>query len=121
MSDPDMLRRWEAAAERITWQQRWTTVHEPGPRGGQWFPGATLNAAENCLDRHLPKLSQKVALHWEGEPGDRRAITYEELGAEVRVFADALRVLGVGQGDRVALYMPYEVSPETWRKVAAAR
>jgi acetyl-CoA synthetase len=111
MSNLDVLRRWETAAERISWQQRWKAVHEPGPRGGQWFPGATLNAAENCLDRHLPELSRKVALHWEGEPGDRRAITYEELAAEVRAFADALRVLGVGQGDRVALYMG--LIPET--------
>jgi acetyl-CoA synthetase len=111
MPDAELLGRWENAAGRISWQRRWDTLYEPGPLGGRWFSGATLNAAENCVERHVGKSGGKVALHWEGEPGDRRAITYAELHAEVCAFADALRTLGVGHGDRVALYMG--LVPET--------
>jgi acetyl-CoA synthetase len=111
MADTGPLHRWEAAARRITWRRRWDTLYEPGQRGGRWFSGATLNAAENCLDRHVPALGDKVAFHWEGEPGDRRAVTYRELYAEVCAFADALRDSGIGPGDRVAIYMG--LLPET--------
>jgi acetyl-CoA synthetase len=109
--DSELLRRWERAAERISWQRRWDALWEPGPCGGKWFSGGMLNAAENCVERHVPELSAKVALHWEGEPGDRRSITYGELAADVFVFAAALRALGIGRGDRVALYMG--LLPET--------
>src|SRR6266508_1613218 len=105
------LKGWQAAAESIRWRQPWETLYEPGERGGHWFPGATLNAAENCVDRHLPALAEKVALHWEGEPGDRRAITYRDLHGDVSALADALSDLGVGAGDRVAIYMG--LLPET--------
>src|SRR6266542_6654925 len=91
MADAGPLQRWEAAAERILWRGRWDALYEPGERGGRWFSGATLNAAENCVDRHVPVLGDKVAFHWEGEPGDRRTLTYRELHAEVCAFADALR------------------------------
>ena len=111
MPDPKLLRRWEEAAERLLWRCRWDALYEPGERGGRWFTGATLNAAENCLDRHLPTLAEKVAFHWEGEPGDQRTLTYGDLHAEVCAFADALRGIGVGRGDRVALYMG--LIPET--------
>ena len=111
MADIDLLRRWEQAAGRLVWRRRWDAVHEPGEHGGRWFPGAQLNAAENCVDRHLPTLSDKVALYWEGEPGDRKALTYGALHAEVCAFAEALHGLGVEPGDRVALYMG--VIPET--------
>lgn len=83
----------------------------PGPNGGRWFPGATLNVCVNCLDRHLATVADGVAFHWEGEPGDRRAITYRELHAEVCAFAAALAGLGVGAGDRVALHLGF--LPET--------
>jgi acetyl-CoA synthetase len=111
MADAGPLQRWEAAAERILWRRRWDALYEPGERGGRWFSGATLNAAENCVDRHVPVLGDKVAFHWEGEPGDRRALTYRELHAEVCAFAEALRGLGVWPGDRVAIYMG--LLPET--------
>jgi len=67
--------------------------------------GGVLNASVNCLDRHLPERADQVAVHWEGEPGDRRTITYGALHAEVATFADALRGLGVAPGDRVALHL----------------
>src|SRR6266511_1143370 len=111
MPDPALLERWAAAAGRISWRQPWHAAYEPGERGGRWFPGATLNAAENCVDRHLPELANKVAFYWEGEPGDRRRITYGELHREVCAFAEALRALGIVAGDRVALYLG--LLPET--------
>src|SRR6266545_342450 len=93
------LKGWQAAAESIRWRQPWERLYEPGERGGHWFPGATLNAAENCVDRHLPALAEKVALHWAGEPGDRRAITYRDLHGDVSALADAL-------ADRLADFEP---------------
>ena len=111
MPDDTVLDRWEAAADELVWGRRWDAVHEAGERGGRWFPGARLNATESCLDHHLPELAGRVAFHWEGEPGDRRTISYGELHEEVCLFADALRGLGIDQGDRVALYMGF--LPET--------
>jgi acetyl-CoA synthetase len=108
---PDVLARWEDEAERLTWETPWEKVHVPETAWGRWFPGASLNVATNCLDRHLRRRRNQVALHWEGEPGDRRTMTYGELHAEVTEFARALRDLGVGMGDRVALYMG--LLPET--------
>jgi acetyl-CoA synthetase len=111
MADAERLRRWEVAADQLVWRRRWDAVYEPGEHGGRWFPGGRLNAAENCVDRHLPTLGGKVAFYWEGEPGDRRTITYSDLHADVCAFAEALRGLGVEPGDRVALYMG--IIPET--------
>jgi acetyl-CoA synthetase len=111
MADAERLRRWEEAAEHLAWRRRWDAVYEPGGQGGRWFPGGRLNAAENCVERHLPTLGGKVAFYWEGEPGDRKTITYDELHTEVCAFAEALRGLGVKPGDRVALYMG--IIPET--------
>jgi acetyl-CoA synthetase len=73
----------------------------------QWFVGGELNVSYNCLDRHLDAgLGDKVAYHWEGEPGDTRTVTYAELHEEVCRFANVLRSLGVERGDRVGIYMP---------------
>src|SRR5688500_16725679 len=99
------LARWSEAAETLDWDSRWTTLFEASGRSGRWFVGGELNAAVNCLDRHLADRGDSPAIYWEGEPGDRRTITYAELLAEVRAFAAALRRLGIGTGDRVALYM----------------
>ncbi|KUM36497.1 acetyl-coenzyme A synthetase [Arthrobacter sp. EpRS71] len=111
---------WEEQAHRLHWDQPWHTAHSWKPTdvaAGQgpdikWFDGGKLNVAYNCVDRHvLAGRGDKVALHFEGEPGDRRAITYEELQREVSKAANALLELGITQGDRVVIYLP--VIPET--------
>ncbi|MDE2664127.1 MAG: acetate--CoA ligase [Gemmatimonadota bacterium] len=97
---------WEAWARRLDWFTPWDTVLEWDPPFSKWFVGGTLNAAYNCLDRHLQARGSKTALIWEGEPGDVRRYTYRELHEEVCRFANALKGLGVGKGDRVAIYLP---------------
>src|ERR687895_1557909 len=112
MTDPsEAIEAWRAAASRLSWERPAERTHVPGPRGGSWFPGGMLNVCANCLDRHLAERGDRVAFHWEGEPGDRRAITYRELHEEVCAFAAVLAKLGVGAGDRVALHLG--LLPET--------
>ncbi|MBX6383369.1 MAG: acetate--CoA ligase [Microbispora sp.] len=104
----DRLAFWERAAERLTWAERWNTTLEWKPPFAKWFLGGKLNVAYNCVDRHVEAgRGDKVAYYWEGEPeGDSRTITYAELQKEVAKAANALQELGVGKGDRVAVYMP---------------
>jgi acetyl-CoA synthetase len=85
----------------------WSRVLEWSPPHAKWFVGGKLNASVNCLDRHLttPRRNQ-AAIVWEGEPGDRRVLTYWDLAREVRRCGNALRSLGVRRGDRVAIYLP---------------
>ncbi|MEY4607380.1 MAG: hypothetical protein RLY45_2140 [Actinomycetota bacterium] len=95
------------AAELITWQQPWHTVCEWNLPFSKWFVGGSLNVSENCLDRHVAAgRGDRVAFHWEGEPGDTRTVTYADLLAEVQRFANVLRGLGVDKGDRVNIYLP---------------
>ncbi|MGI8756075.1 MAG: acetate--CoA ligase, partial [Acidimicrobiales bacterium] len=95
------------AAELIDWHTDWDTICDWQLPYAKWFVGGTLNASENCLDRHVAAgIGDRVAFHWEGEPGDTRTITYAELLAEVERFANALKGLGVAKGDRVAIYLP---------------
>ena len=95
------------AAELVSWYDEWHTILEWDPPFAKWFVGGTLNVSYNCLDRHVEAgLGDRVAYHWEGEPGDRRTITYAELLDEVQRFANVLKGLGVRRGDRVAIYMP---------------
>jgi acetyl-CoA synthetase len=95
------------AAELLEWDQPWHTICEWDLPFSKWFVGGTLNVSHNCLDRHvLAGKGDKVAIHWEGEPGDTRTITYADLLAEVQRFANALKTLGVGRGDRVNIYLP---------------
>ena len=97
---------WAEQAERLTWFRRWDRVMSWTPPWVTWFEGGTLNASYNCLDRHVEAGGgDKVAFHWEGEPGDTRTITYAELLDEVCRFANALRALGVRKGDRVNIYL----------------
>ncbi|MDX1577325.1 MAG: acetate--CoA ligase [Gemmatimonadota bacterium] len=97
---------WEARAHELDWFEPWTKVLEWDPPFAKWFAGGKLNASYNCLDRHLQAHGDRTALLWEGEPGDRRSYTYRELHEEVCRFANALEGLGVGKGDRVAIYLP---------------
>jgi acetyl-CoA synthetase len=95
------------ASELVTWSKPWQTVCEWDLPFAKWFVGGELNVAYNCLDRHVEAgRGEKVAYHWEGEPGDVRTITYSELLVEVKRFANVLKGLGVRKGDRVAIYMP---------------
>ena len=95
------------AATLVSWFREWDTILEWDLPFSKWFVGGTLNVSHNCLDRHVEAgRGDKVAYHWEGEPGDTRTITYAELLAEVQRFAAGLKQLGVQRGDRVAIYMP---------------
>ncbi|HEY6430095.1 MAG TPA: acetate--CoA ligase, partial [Acidimicrobiales bacterium] len=108
----DPLAFWEAQAKRLTWVEPWTQVLEWNVPFSKWFVGGRLNVAVNCVDRHVEEgLGERVAFHWEGEPGDTRTITYEDLRASVCQAANALTELGVHAGDKVAIYMP--MIPET--------
>ena len=95
------------AADLLDWAQPWHTTLDWQIPNARWFDGGTLNVAHNCLDRHvLAGRGDKVAIHWEGEPGDTRTITYQELLDEVCRLANVLTSLGVGKGDRVNIYLP---------------
>jgi acetyl-CoA synthetase len=95
------------AAEMLHWDRSWSTVCQWDAPNAKWFDGGALNASFNCLDRHvLAGKGDVVALHWEGEPGDTRTITYAQLLDEVQRFANVLKGLGVVTGDRVNIYLP---------------
>jgi acetyl-CoA synthetase len=103
----DRLGFWEDEARRLEWFTPWHEVLEWTPPHAKWFVGGTLNVAVNCLDRHVRGAKRnQAALIWEGEPGDRRVLTYWELSREVGRAANALRTMGVKKGDRVAIYLP---------------
>ncbi|HEY5885674.1 MAG TPA: acetate--CoA ligase [Pyrinomonadaceae bacterium] len=104
-ADPEAF--WSSMAEELYWFKKWDTVLKWDPPHAEWFGGGRINISYNCLDRHLATSGRdKVALLWEGEPGDQRTLTYQQLHAEVCRFANVLKRQGVQQGDRVALYMP---------------
>ena len=95
------------ARERIDWIEPFDTTLEWDLPFAKWFAGGKLNVSYNCVDRHVENgLGDKVAYHWIGEPGDTRTITYADLLREVQKTANALKELGIGTGDRVAIYMP---------------
>ena len=97
----------EQAAEILDWFDPWDTILDWKLPFARWFIGGTLNVSHNCLDRHVTAgRGDRVAFHWEGEPGDTRTITYAALLDEVERFANVLESLGVTRGDRVAIYMP---------------
>jgi acetyl-CoA synthetase len=104
----DRLAFWEQQARRLDWSKDWDRVLDwDNPPFAKWFTGGELNVAANCLDRHVDAgLGDRVAIHFEGEPGDSRAVTYAELLDEVKRAANTLTDLGVEAGDRVVIYMP---------------
>jgi acetyl-CoA synthetase len=104
----DRLAFWERQARRLDWSKDWDRVLDwDDPPFAKWFTGGELNVAANCLDRHVEAgLGDRVAIHFEGEPGDTRAVTYAELLDEVKRAANTLTDLGVEAGDRVVVYMP---------------
>jgi acetyl-CoA synthetase len=98
---------WETFARELEWSQPWTKVLEWNPPHAKWFVGGKINASVNCLDRHLKGARRnKAALIWEGEPGDRRTLTYHDLHREVCQFANVLKSRGIKRGDRIAIYLP---------------
>jgi acetyl-CoA synthetase len=99
---------WARFAEsELHWFKKWDQVLKWTPPHAEWFTGGAINISYNCLDRHLAGWRRnKAALIWEGEPGDTRTLTYQQLHTEVCRFANALKKIGVTRGDRVALYMP---------------
>jgi len=120
-ADEDRLTFWESWAEDLKWHERWHTVLEWTPPYAKWFLGGKLNVSENCLDRHLENgRSDKMALIWEGENGDTRSYTYQNLHVEVCKLANSLKSLGVKKGDRVAIYLPM-IPEATIAMLACAR
>jgi acetyl-CoA synthetase len=98
---------WARMAEELHWFKKWDTVLKWEPPHAEWFGGGKINISYNCLDRHLTTWRRnKAALIWEGEPGETRTFTYQQLHTEVCKFANVLKHAGVKRGDRVALYMP---------------
>jgi acetyl-CoA synthetase len=98
---------WARMAEELEWFQKWEQVLDWKPPHAKWFVGGKLNISHNCLDRHLKTWRRnKAALIWEGEPGEQRTLTYQQLHSEVCKFANVLKRSGVKSGDRVALYLP---------------
>jgi acetyl-CoA synthetase len=103
--DPEAF--WAKLAGELEWSTPWNRVLDWQPPHAKWFVGGKINASVNCLDRHVRGARRnKAALIWEGEPGDRRTLTYFDLYRQVSAFANVLKSLGVTKGDRVALYMP---------------
>ncbi|HEV7839222.1 MAG TPA: acetate--CoA ligase [Gemmatimonadaceae bacterium] len=103
----DTERFWAEQARELEWIEPWQKVLDWKPPHAEWFVGGKLNVAANCVDRHVRGARRnKAALIWEGEPGDRRTLTYWDLYCEVSRFANVLKQLGVKKGDRVAIYLP---------------
>ena len=103
--DPEAF--WANFAKELEWISPWTKVLDWNPPDAKWFVDGKINVSANCLDRHVRTARRnKAAFIWEGEPGDRRTLTYFDLYRQVCQFANVLKSLGVEKGDRVALYLP---------------
>jgi acetyl-CoA synthetase len=105
MEEPEEF--WAEQARQLDWFKTWDKVLEWEPPFARWFVGGQLNASYECIDRHVKTWRRsKVAIYWEGEPGDIRALSYSRLASEVNKCASVLRDCGVGKGDKVVLYLP---------------
>lgn len=103
--DPEAF--WASVAENLHWFKKWDKVLEWDEPHAKWFVGGKINASYNCIDRHLEGWRKnKAAIIWEGEPGEVRTLTYQQLHRQVSKFANVLKKTGIKTGDRVALYMP---------------
>lgn len=104
----DRLAFWDEQASLLQWDEPWSqTLDWSDAPFARWFVDGTLNVAVNCVDRHVDAgLGDRVAIHFEGEPGDTRTLTYADLQREVSQAANALIELGVKAGDRIAIYLP---------------
>ncbi|MCM2271428.1 MAG: acetate--CoA ligase [candidate division Zixibacteria bacterium] len=109
-AEADPVKFWEQMAEELVWKKKWNKPLEWKAPDAKWFVGGTLNVTESCLDRHVlvngTTRRNKAALIWEGEPGDRRVLTYYDLFRQVNKFANVLKKFGIGKGDVVAIYLP---------------
>jgi acetyl-CoA synthetase len=106
-ADRDFESFWARLAADLEWSRKWTKVLDWNPPNAKWFVGGQINASVNCVDRHAKSVRRnKAAIIWEGEPGERRTLTYFDLYRQVSAFANVLKSLGVKRGDRVAIYMP---------------
>jgi acetyl-CoA synthetase len=111
-AEKDFEAWWASWAEKLDWFEKWDTVLEWNPPWAKWFKEGKLNASHNCLDRHVENgKGDKVAYHWVGEDGDTKDVTYAELLASTKRFANVLKKLGVEKGDVVGIYLP--MLPET--------
>ncbi|MAM95962.1 acetate--CoA ligase [Parvibaculum sp.] len=123
VSDPESF--WRREGQRIDWMKPYTKVKntsfDPHNVSIKWFEDGTLNASVNCVDRHLEKRGDQVAIIWEGdEPSDQKSITYKELHEEVCRFANVLKSQGIKKGDRVTIYMPM-IPEAAYAMLACAR
>ena len=106
-ADKDRLAFWEEQARELTWDKKWDQILEWNSPYAKWFIGGKINASVNALDRHVAAgRGERIAFHFEGEPGDTRTITYSQMLEDVSQAAHALTELGISAGDRVAIYMP---------------
>lgn len=120
-AEQDRLKFWEKQAQRLDWFKPWDKTLEWKAPFVKWFLGGKLNASYNCIDRHIKNgKGNKTAIIWEGEPGDKEIITYNQLSKEVNTLANVLKSLGVKKGDRVAIYMPM-VPEAAYAMLACAR
>jgi acetyl-CoA synthetase len=104
VEEPDKF--WGRVARELYWFRPWDKVLEWNAPWAKWFVGGQINLSYNCIDRHVQTWRKnKAALVWEGEPGEIRSLTYQQLHREVQRFANVLKSLGVKKGDRVAIYM----------------
>ena len=107
LAEQDRLAFWDEQAKALTWEKPWTQTLQWDAPYAQWFVGGKINASFNALDRHVIEgRGDRVAFHFEGEPGDTRTITYAQMLADVSKAAHALTQIGINAGDRVAIYMP---------------
>jgi len=98
---------WAEQAHQLDWFKTWDKVLEWKPPFARWFVGGMLNASHICVDRHAKSWRRsKVAIYWEGEPGDSKLLSYSMLYREVNRYASVLKNCGIGKGDNVALYLP---------------